>query len=118
MARLFSLRTYLRIVGAAGVVTFAFMLGSLVQFLNVDPVAGAVLKTGEPPFAVNHFRKGDRLPLYQPSATNAGSTAVRRDTPPSRYHLEMTDKMPVGCDPAFSPITMSARVLVYGRCTV
>jgi hypothetical protein len=117
MARPFSLRTYLRLVGAAGVVTFAFTLGSFVQFLNADPVSGAVLKTGTPGLSVNHFRKGDRLPLYSPAASDPGA-AARQDTPRMRYHLETTDKMPVGCDPAFSPITTASPVVVYGRCTV
>jgi hypothetical protein len=36
--------------------------------------------------------------------------------PPMPDGLQTQEKTPVGCDPAFSPVSSPARVVVYGRC--
>lgn len=107
MASLFSLRTYLRLVGAAGVVCLALLLVSLDPFLSAASTSGQT-----PEFTVNHFRKGDRLPLF--NSLLSGS----RSAPASGIRLETTEKVPLGCDPAFSPVAAPSAVVVYGRCTV
>ena len=110
MARFFSLRTYLRVVGAAGALSLAFFLGSLVQFFNAEPVAGAIYTGGTPGFTVNHFRKGDRLPLLDTRALPPGPQM------PDGLEIQSQGKVPLGCDPAFSPVTSPALANLYGRC--
>lgn len=113
MARLVVLRLYPRLMGAFGLAALAFLLVSL------DPLLGAASSSGPgaaeqaPAMSVNHFRKGDRLPLpYQGSLNRQG--AWRQ--PPMPDGLQTQRRAPVGCDPAFSPVSSPAPVEVYGRC--
>ena len=58
--------------------------------------------------AVNHFRKGDRLPLFHPHA-------VRQDVP-TPGGSQTQGKVPFGCDSAFSSVTSPSLATLYGRC--
>ncbi len=107
-----------RIVGAGALVSLAFFFASLDPFLRAAPVAGTAVSERTPPVAVNRYRKGDRLPLVK-SSDNAGSAGSSHviwwdlrglDGSQARGHV------PVGCDPAFSPVVSPSLATVYGRC--
>jgi hypothetical protein len=113
MARLVVLRLYPRLMGAFGLAALAFLLVSL------DPLLGAASSSGPgaaertPAMSVNHFRKGDRLPLVHPGSLS--SEGVWRNQP-MPDGLQTRERTPVGCDPAFSPVSSPAPLVVYGRC--
>lgn len=104
MASLFCIRA----TAALALCSVGFLLVSFDPFLNAAPVVG-VVGGQQPSTTVNHFRKGDRLPI-RPTG------AIGRDLP-APGALQPRQKMPVGCDPAFSPVTSPALSGVYGRCT-
>jgi hypothetical protein len=108
MARLFYLRTpYARISGALTLCSLVFLLVSVDPFLSAAPTGPGV--SGQTPaFSVNHFRKGDRLPLYHPGAV--------RDDLRAPDGLQTQEKVPFGCDPAFSPVSTPSLSTIYGRC--
>jgi hypothetical protein len=108
MARLVVLRIYPRLIGAFGLVALAFLLVSLDPLLGAAPTSGAAM-------SVNHFRKGDRLPLPLVHPGSLNSEGVWRK-PPMPDGLQTQQRTPVGCDPAFSPVSSPAPVVVYGRC--
>lgn len=118
MARLFCFRIYLRIAGALGLLSLAFFLVSLDPFLRAAPIAAPGVGDDTPPVSVNRFRKGDRLPLFKSgdSSRTGANPAVWRDRAPDR--LQTREKMPIGCEPAFSPVSSPSPAIVYGRCMV
>ena len=107
MARLVVLRLYPRVVSAFAVVALGVFLVGLDPLLGAVPNFAPAAMERTPPVSVNHFRKGDRLPQVQPGL------AVR----PMPNGLQTQDSAPLGCDPAFSPVSSPAPVVVYGRCT-
>lgn len=116
MARLVVLRLYPRLVGAFGIVAFAFLLLSLDPLLGAAPTSGPGAAEPMPAMSVNHFRKGDRLPLVHPGSLNSSVNQGVWRKPPMPDGLQTQERTPVGCDPAFSPVSSPARVVVYGRC--
>jgi hypothetical protein len=120
MARLWCLR----IAGASGLLSLAvvlvLVLVSLNPFLRAAPIAGAGLGSTTPAVSVNRSLKGDRLPLFnsgvssstgtQPAAWPGEIRAPNRSQP--------HEHIPVGCDPAFSPVSSPSAANVYGRCMV
>lgn len=108
MARLVVLRLYPRLLGAFGIVALAFLLVSLDPLLGAAPNASTGA-TEPAHMLVNQFRKGDRLPLVHPGALNSQGR-------PMPDGLQTRERTPVGCDPAFSPVSSPARAGVYGRC--
>lgn len=116
MARLVVLRLYPRFVGAFGIVALAVLLVSLDPLLGAAPSAGTGASERTPAVSVNRFRKGDRLPIVHPGAltgrTNQGVWHGR----PIPDGLQTREKTPIGCDPAFSPVSSPARAVIYGRC--
>jgi hypothetical protein len=117
MARLVVLRLYPRVVGAFAIVALAVFLVSLDPLLGAVPSfePGATERT--PPVSVNRFRKGDRLPLHPGSSDSLNSPGASH-TLPTPNGLQTQERPPLGCDPAFSPVSSPAPVVVYGRCTV
>jgi hypothetical protein len=105
MARLW----FLRLSGAIALCSFAFLLGSLDPFLHAAPISTG-LTSQTPAVAVNRFRKGDRLPSF--------SSGTSRQEPQVPAGLQTEQKVPVGCDPAFSPVTAPSLSKVFGRCVV
>ncbi|MGB6534577.1 MAG: hypothetical protein WBF58_01290 [Xanthobacteraceae bacterium] len=100
-----------RILGAVALCSVALLLVGLAPLpAPVGPAVGLGVGAGvsahAPTVTVNRFRKGDRLPLF---------TAGRDGTPQG---LESRRRVPVGCDPAFSPVSTPALSTLYGRCTV
>lgn len=116
MARLVVLRLYPRIVGAFAIVALAVFL------VGLDPLLGAVpsFEPGAmeptPPVSVNHFRKGDRL--LHPGASDSLQSPGASRMLPMPHGLQTRERTPLGCDPAFSPVSSPAPTVVYGRCTV
>jgi hypothetical protein len=104
MARLF----YIRAAAALALCSLGFLLVSLDPFLSAAPV-GQGVSGPAPSLTVNHFRKGNRLPV-RPSGANWPSN------PRGPAGLQTQQKVPLGCDPAFSPVTSPALSGVYGRC--
>jgi hypothetical protein len=99
---------FVRFAGALGVTSLALFFVGLIPFLSVEQTAGAGLT---PTFSVNREYKGDRLPL--PSDINS---AVSRNDVRSQRRLQMPAAIPVGCDPAFSPVSAPRMAYFYGRC--
>lgn len=116
MAKLVVLRLYPRVVGAFAIAALALFLVSLDPLLGAVPnyQPGATEQT--PPVSVNHFRKGDRLPLHPGTSESLKSPGA---WPALRLPngLQTQERAPLGCDPAFSPVSSPAPVVVYGRCT-
>lgn len=103
MARLFDVR----IVGAIALCSLAFLLLSFDPFLRAAPI-GTDASDQTPAVSVNHFRKGDRLPLYHPDAVQ--QNLPRPDGLQTQRHV------PFACDPAFSPVATPSLGKVFGRC--
>ena len=98
---------FVRTAGALGVMSLALLIVGIVPFLSADPTAGAGLFKA--PYTVNHEFKGDRLPL------TAVDSSVSRGTA-SRLRARTPEEIPVGCDPAFSPVSSPRMAYFYGRC--
>jgi hypothetical protein len=107
MARLVVLRLYPRVVGAFAIVALGVFLVGLDPLLGAVPGFGPGATERTPPVSVNHFRKGDRLPLFHPGLYSGK---------PTPNGLQTRETPPLGCDPAFSPVSSPAPVAVYGRC--
>jgi hypothetical protein len=101
---------FVRMTSAAGILSLAALLLALDPFLG--PTAGANLSK-TPPVTVDRTLKGDRLPvsnvlaLRAPSAQDAASPQLSAAAPA---------QIPVGCDPAFSPISSPRLASIYRRC--
>jgi len=107
-----------RIVGASALVTLAFFFCSLDPFLRAAPVAATAAGRHTPPVSVNRYRKGDRLPLFKSSdsARPAGGNHVIWWDVRGLDGSQPRGEVPVGCDPAFSPVVSPSLAVVYGRC--
>ena len=103
MARLVSLR----MVGAVALCSATFVLVGAAPYLHAAPVPPGLSDPG-PAMTVNHFRKGDRMPLFR-------SGAVRQEQPGPSGLLTQR-KVPFGCDSSFSPVVSPELASVYGRC--
>jgi hypothetical protein len=99
---------FARSAGALGVTALALFFVGLIPFLSVEPTAGAGFT---PAFSVNREYKGDRLP--SPSDINS---AVSRNDVRLPRRSAMPAEIPVGCDPAFSPVSSPRMAYFYGRC--
>ena len=108
MVGLFFLRVYRRLLVAGGVLALAFWFIGAGPLSSVASTPGAT--TGAPQLTVNQLRKGDRLPVTQ-------RPAVSRDIPVPQS-LQNEQKVPLGCDRAFSPVAAPAVKSIYGRCLV
>ena len=92
-------KLFMRIASASGLTALALVFVGLTPFLG-DPTAGAGPAARTWPFSVNREFKGDRLP--------------RRDL--GVRQSEKPDKIPIGCESSFSPISAPRLAHVYGRC--
>jgi hypothetical protein len=97
-----------RLMGAAALCSAAFVLAGAAPYLYAAPAAPG-LSDPEPSMSVNHFRKGDRLPLFHPRA-------VRQEVPSPPVGSQTQGKVPLGCDSSFSPVTSPELATLYGRC--
>jgi len=97
MARPFSAR----IADEAASILLALFFVSLTLFSNAEPIVRTGPTGRTPHVLVNHQLKGDRLPVD-----------LRDTNRKQKYHQEI----PVGCEPAFSPIAAPRLANFYGRC--
>jgi hypothetical protein len=109
---------FIRMASAAGVLTLALFLLGLDPFLAFAPSAGAVFN-GTPSQPVNRNLKGDRLPMPALAAFKAQDWQGQfndefKSLPPVQSASRA--QIPVGCDPAFSPISSPRLAGVYRRC--
>jgi hypothetical protein len=105
-------KLFVRAAGALGVTALAVCFLGLFPFLDAEPSAGAGYVPSKPSFyIVNRALKGDRLPMHgtlNPSAWRTDFGSLSRATAPH--------EIPVGCDPAFSPVAAPRLAYIYGRC--
>jgi hypothetical protein len=80
------------------------------SFISFPSFPGAGLFTVNTP-TVDRALKGDRLPLTAP----AGAPLIGAPAPQRQQSRE---KVPIGCDGAFSPVASPLRANVFRRCTV
>ena len=94
-----------RFMGAAALCSAAFVLAGVAPRLHAAPIGSGM---SEPVSAmeVNRLGKGDQLPLFHPHA-------VRLELPAGS---RAQGKVPLGCDPSFSPILSPQLGTPYGRC--
>ena len=109
---------YFRIVVAFALVSLAFFFASLDPFLRAAPIGGPAVSDRTPAVSVNRYRKGDRLPVLS-NSDNSNRTGAkgaiwwdRREQGSS----QTSRQVPIGCDPAFSPVTSPSLAKVFGRC--
>jgi hypothetical protein len=106
---------YFRTASGAAVVALAFVLVGLDALLGGEPNASTGLRSATPPVSVNRSLKGDRLPASNPVVLNAPDW---RNEFRAKVDGQLRVPTPVGCDPAFSPISSPRQANVYRRCTV
>jgi len=98
-------------------VTFAYLKEIIVASSLIFVTAGALYSMTTPSgtgatqaINVERANKGDRLPY-----TSRPKTAVNGSllTPTPQMQAQ---RIPLGCDPAFSPLADPTRALIYKRC--
>ena len=112
---------FVRMASAAGLLTLALFLLGLDPFLAFAPAARAVINGTPPEFTVNRSLKGDRLPIFSDETFKAPDWQSRfndefKALPPSQPASGPRAQIPIGCDPAFSPISSPLLAGVYRRC--
>lgn len=112
---------FVRMASAAGLLTLSLFLLGFDPFLAFAPAARAVINGTSSEFTVNRSLKGDRLPM-------SGFETFKAPDWQSRFNDEFKAlpalqpasgpraQIPIGCDPAFSPISSPQLAGVYRRC--
>jgi hypothetical protein len=107
-------------VAAAAAALFA------ASFISLASAPGTGLFTVNPPQLDRSF-KSDRLPLTAPADSPKIGSKIEPKTErkieskiraPAAPTQQSREKMPVGCDSAFSPISSPRQAKVFRRCTV
>ena len=93
-----------RTLAAGGILALAWWILGAAPLSNVT--APLRLTNNAPQFSVNQLRKGDRLPV------------IKRPAFPVPQSMQNEQKVPLGCDRAFSPVAAPAVKSIYGRCLV
>lgn len=101
-------KLFVRIAGALGMTGLALFFVGLIPFL-ADPTVGAGIAAKAPSFSVNRQFKGDRLPV-------ANAATVARRGLSTQQQSSKPQKIPVGCEGSFSPISSPRLAHVIGRC--
>lgn len=105
-----------RMMGAAGLVSLATVVLALSPLL-AGPNSGAGIRNKTPEIGVNRALKGDRLPVVGESSTHfptSSSASGANQRHPAR--ADQRQKIPVGCEAAFSPVSAPLLAGVYRRC--
>jgi hypothetical protein len=97
-----------RTLAAGGILALAWWIMGAAPLSNVTAPPG--LTNSAPQFTVNQLRKGDRLHVTK-------RPAMSHDLPVPQS-LQNEQKVPLGCDRAFSPVAAPAVKSMYGRCLV
>ena len=101
-------KLFIRIAGALGVTALALLFVGLIPFF-ADPTVGAGIADKAPGFSINRQFKGDRLPV-------SGAPNVARRGLSTQDQSSKPQKIPVGCEGAFSPISSPRLAHIVGRC--
>jgi hypothetical protein len=109
---------FIRIAFAFVFVSVAFFFSSLDPFLRAAPIGGPAVSDGTPAVSVNRYRKGDRLHVLSNSENfnRTGANGAIWWDRRGQGSAQTRRKMPVGCDPAFSPVSSPSLAMVFGRC--
>jgi hypothetical protein len=107
---------FLRITVAFTLASAAFLFSSLDPFLRAAPISGPVINDRTPVVSVNRDRKGDRLPVNSGNAKRASANGAIWWDLHGQGSAQTRRQVPVGCDPAFSPVTSPSLAMVFGRC--
>ena len=110
-------RLWLRMAAGLGIVVLAILFLSMLPVLS--EISNADAQRGAEPFGVNRALKGDLLPLIP-----VAQSGVRTERPDAGQKIggsrqqgtQPSERLPVGCDPAFSPISSPHLAKVFGRC--
>jgi hypothetical protein len=101
-------KLFIRIAGALGITALALFFVGLIPFF-ADPTVGAGIAAKAPSFSVNRQFKSDRLPVSSaPNVARRGLSTQEQSSKPQ--------KIPVGCEGAFSPISSPRLAHIVGRC--
>jgi hypothetical protein len=101
-------KLFVRIAGALGVTALALFFVGLIPFF-ADPTVGAGIAAKAPSFSVNRQFKGDRLPVPSaPTVARRGFSTQEQSSKPQ--------KIPIGCEGSFSPISSPRLAHIVGRC--
>lgn len=103
----------IRMASAIGLLSLAFLAVSLDPFFAAGPTSGASFFGMAPAGAVDRSFKGDRLPVSESAAPYTPDWSAEFGALTS---MRLRAQMPVGCDPAFSPISSPLLARVYRRC--
>jgi len=109
-------RLLVRVAGAAGVVFLAAFILGLAPFLGAEPTVGAGLSKKIPDVVVNRTLKGDRLPSLAPATVTPMRGSLGANELRPRPTATQTQRIPVGCEASFSPISAPALANVFRRC--
>jgi hypothetical protein len=94
-------------------ITLIIGAGAVVAALVTNaPAAGRGISapTSDHSVSVNRANKGDRLSRVPAEGSSHSSPSTEAVAPPKR--------VPLGCDPAFSPVADPSRGNIYKRCVV
>lgn len=100
-------KLFVRIAGALGISALALFFVGLIPFF-ANPTVGAGVAAKAPSFSVNRQFKGDRLLLSAPTVARRGFSTQEQSSKPQ--------KIPVGCEGSFSPISSPRLAHIVGRC--
>lgn len=108
----------LRIVVAFACVSLAFFFASLDPFLHAAPIGVPAVSDRTLAVSVNRYRKGDRLPVLSKtdSSNRTGTKGATWWELRGQGNSQTHRQVPLGCDPAFSPVTSPSLAKVFGRC--
>src|SRR5580658_209180 len=97
---------FLRIFAAFALVLLAFLFGRLDPFLRAAPIDGPAVNDRTPAVSINRYRKGDRLPVSSnsDSSTRTGANGAIWWDLHRQGSSQTRRQVPIGCDPAFSPV--------------
>ena len=109
---------FLRIVVAFAFVSLAFFFARLDPFLRAAPIGGPAVNVGSLAVSVNRYRKGDRLPVLNNSdnSNRTGAKGAIWWDLSGQGTSQTRRRVPIGCDPAFSPVSSPSLAAVFGRC--
>jgi hypothetical protein len=101
-------KLFIRIASALGITALALFFVGLIPFF-ADPTVGGGIAAKAPSFSVNRQFKSDRLPVSSaPNVARRGLSTQEQSSKPQ--------KIPVGCEGAFSPISSPRLAHIVGRC--
>ena len=101
-------KLFVRMAGALGITALAVFFVGLIPFF-ADPTVGAGIAAKAPTFSINRQFKGDRLPV-------SGALGSARRGLSTQEQSSKPQKIPVGCEGSFSPISSPRLAHIVGRC--